>query len=64
MSPLLSVTREQLIDRRDAILARLGVTLDEYMRRVDAAELSGPEWEARDDLDSIAFLLKEDRSID
>lgn len=64
MAPVVNVTRDQLIAQRDEILARLGLSMDEYVRRAEASELSGEEWEARDDLESIAFLLGEDRSID
>ena len=64
MAPVIEVTREELIARRDEILARLGLTLDEYLRRAAESELSGEEWDVRDDLDSIAFLLDEQRFVD
>lgn len=64
MAPVIEVTREALLARRDEILARLGLTLDEYMRRARESELSGEEWDVRDDLDSIAFLLDEHRFVD
>ena len=59
MGPLIEVTREVLLARRDEILARLGVSWDEYLRRARENELSADEWDVRDDLDSIAFLLGE-----
>jgi len=64
MAPVIEVTREALLVRRDAILGRLGLTLDEYLRRAAESELSGEEWDVRDDLDSIAFLLNEQQFVD
>lgn len=64
MAPVKSVTRAELIEQRNRILGRLNVDLAEYQRRAAASELSGTEWEARDDLDSIAFLLGEDSTPD
>lgn len=64
MAPVIEVTREELLARRDAILARLGITLEEYLRRAAGSELSGEEWDVRDDLDSIAFLLNEQQFVD
>ena len=64
MAPVIEVTREDLLARRDAILGRLGLTLEEYLRRAADSELSGEEWDVRDDLDSIAFLLNEQHFVD
>ncbi|WP_448720996.1 hypothetical protein [Microbacterium natoriense] len=64
MAPVIEVTRDELIARRDGILSRLGLTLDEYLRRAADSELSGDEWDVRDDLDSIAFLLNEQHFVD
>ena len=64
MAPVIEVTREELVARRDGILGRLGVTLDEYLRRARNSELSGEEWDVRDDLDTIAFLLDEHEFVD
>lgn len=64
MAPVIEVTRDELIARRDGILNRLGLTLDEYLRRAADSELSGEEWDVRDDLDSIAFLLNEQHFVD
>lgn len=64
MSPVIDVTREELIARRARILGSLGLTLDEYLSRAEANELSGLEWDVRDDLDTIAFLLGEERFVD
>lgn len=64
MAPVKTVTRDQLIEHRESILSQLGLDLDEYLRRASASELSGPEWSVREDLDTIAFLLGEDRFVD
>ena len=64
MAPLTTVSRDELLGQRARILERLGITLQEYMRRARESELSGPEWEVRDDLDSISFLLGEDDFVD
>lgn len=64
MAPVIEVTRSQLQARRKKILTRLGITWDEYLRRARESELSGEEWDVRDDLDSIAFLLGEHEFID
>lgn len=64
MAPVKSVARDELIARRERILDHLGLDLEEYMRRAASSELSGIEWEAREDLDSIAFLLGEGRYVD
>lgn len=64
MAPVIEVTREHLLARRDAILDRLGLTHQEYLRRAADSELSGEEWDVRDDLDSIAFLLNEQDFVD
>lgn len=64
MSPVIEVTRDELISRRGRILSALGLTLEAFYAREAASELSGPEWDARDDLDTIAFLLGEERFVD
>ena len=64
MAPLTTVTPEALIAQRQQILDRLGISLDEYLERAEKSELSGEEWEVREDLDGIAFLLGEDRFVD
>ncbi|HSV66861.1 MAG TPA: hypothetical protein VLJ59_13245 [Mycobacteriales bacterium] len=51
------VTREELLRRREAILARLGVEYDELARRAESYSLAGDEWSAWDRLQEIEFLL-------
>lgn len=61
MSPLVvTETRESLLARRDALLAALGVTLDEFRRLEETRTLMGDEWDVREELEEIAFLLGDD----
>ncbi len=60
MSPIIvTETRESLLNRRAAVLARLGMTAEEFAHLAATKTLTGAEWEARDELDEIAFLLGE-----
>lgn len=52
-----AVSRDDLIERRRAILERLGLTYEELLARAEAGMLVGDEYEALDDLKDIAFLL-------
>jgi hypothetical protein len=61
MSPVVTESREALLARRTAILARLGSTPEEFDRVVATHSLTGEELDARDELDEIDFLLGEDR---
>lgn len=61
MSPLVvTETRHALEARREEILRTLGLTLEEFRSLSDTRTLTGEEWEAREELDEIAFLLAED----
>ena len=64
MAPIIEVTREELLARRQQILNRLGLTLEEYLQRGRESAFSGDEWDVRDDMDSIAFLLDEREFVD
>jgi len=60
VSPLVvTETRSALEARRDEILSSLGLTLDEFRSLGETRTLTGEEWEAREELDEIAFLLDE-----
>jgi hypothetical protein len=50
---------EELRERRDRILAKLGVSLEDLRARARQYALVGDEHEAWEDLQSIAFLLGE-----
>jgi len=53
------LTPDELVERRCAILARLGVTLEEFTQRAESSALVGEEWETWEELEDIAFLLGE-----
>jgi DNA-binding transcriptional regulator YiaG len=60
MAPTIAMTREDLEARRAEVLSRLGVSLEEFAETVQTSTLSGEEWEARDRLEEISFLLNEE----
>jgi hypothetical protein len=62
MAPVIDITRDALISRRDAIYAALGVTPEEFSDAVRTRTLSGEEWEAKEELEAIGFLLGEPES--
>lgn len=53
----LSMSDEELRARREEILSKLGLTLDELRTRADKYVLVGDEYEAWEELESIAYLL-------
>lgn len=55
-----SVTREELMERRERILAELGLTREEFESKVESGSLLGKEWYAAEDLEEITFLLGDD----
>ena len=59
MSPVVTETYDALVKRRDAILDALGLTAEEFHTLADTRTLTGEEWDAREELDGIAFLLGE-----
>lgn len=62
MAPIITETREGLRARRQAIYAHLGVSPDEFRRLAETSTLTGEEWDARDELAEISFLLGDDTS--
>ena len=60
MAPVIDVTRDKLLKRREELLADLGMNLDEFLELASTRTLSGDEWEAMEELDGIAFLLGDD----
>lgn len=60
MAPTIELTKAELEDRRREILSRLDMTLAEFADVVRTSTLSGEEWEARDQLEEVCFLLGED----
>jgi len=59
MSPLVTEHRSALVERRGEILSALGMSIEGFRRLVETRTLTGEEWEAREELDEIAFLLDE-----
>jgi len=52
-------TREDVRAQMDAILGRLGVTLDELKRMAGDGELVGEEWVAWAEVEELGYLLHE-----
>ncbi|BBY63487.1 hypothetical protein [Mycolicibacterium helvum] len=59
MTKIETLTDDQLRDRREEILSKLGITLPELRRRAMHYALVGDEYDAWEQLSSIAFLLGE-----
>lgn len=61
-APVRTVTRSELEHRREEILADLGLTLEQFHEVAETRRLTSEEWDGREELDEIAFLLGERRS--
>lgn len=59
MAPVVTVTREALEERRRALLDELGTTLEDFERLAETGTLTGREFDVKEELDEIAFLLGE-----
>jgi hypothetical protein len=61
MSPLVvNESREALLARRRAVLQTLGMTVEEFRDLAGSSRtLTAEEYEAREELDEVAFLLGE-----
>jgi hypothetical protein len=59
MSPVVTVTRSELEDRRRVLLDELGLSLEEFEALADTRTLTGHEFDVKEELDEIAFLLGE-----
>lgn len=64
MTPTVTLNQEQLLQRRDEILGKLGMTLEEFVEKSQKSALEGAEWQVKEELDSLTFLLGEDSDID
>jgi hypothetical protein len=53
----IEVTPTELATRRADVLEKLGMTREQFRERVREGSLSPSEWEARSELEQIAFLL-------
>jgi hypothetical protein len=56
-----TVTREQLLQRRAEILADLGIEDHDLSDLDNIRPISSDEWDAREELEQISFLLGEER---
>lgn len=54
------LTKEQLLARREAILALLGMTHKEFTQKSMHQGLEGTEWDYEAEMDMIDFLLGDD----
>ncbi|GAA1970068.1 hypothetical protein GCM10009798_33470 [Nocardioides panacihumi] len=52
-------TRERMEDRRSEILADLGISVEELVRRAEEGELVGDEWLAWAEIEELGYLLGE-----
>jgi len=59
MAPVVTVTREELEERRRVLLAELGISLDDFEMLAATRTLTGREFDVKEELDEIAFLLGE-----
>ena len=59
MSRIIYVTREELLNKREVLLNKVGCSLEEWNRKVSVDEIQGEEWDVRSELSGIAFLLGE-----
>ena len=57
-----TVTREQLLQRRAEILADLGIEDHDLSDLDNIRPISSDEWDAREELEQISFLLGEERA--
>ena len=60
MTRVTNVTEEELLARRAEILERHGVNLQEFAERARQYALTGDEWADWDELQGIAYLLRDD----
>lgn len=59
MSPVVTVTRSELEGRRRALLHELGLSLKDFEALAETRTLTGHEFDVKEELDEIAFLLGE-----
>ena len=61
MAPVIQLTTEQLLARRDELLADLRLdSYEQFRERAANGILNDREWGLRNELDSVAYLLGED----
>lgn len=58
MAPIMEFTSDELMEKQSELLARLGLTsYAEFAEKAAEGRLSDLDWEMRDELDSLNFLL-------
>lgn len=57
MASVIDVSRDQLLERRTAILSRIALSEREFAEASKTRSLSSEEWEAKEELEEIEFLL-------
>ena len=62
MTKIATLTDDQLRARREQIIAKLGTSAEELRNKAAHYALSGDEYDAWEQLESIAFLLGETRA--
>lgn len=60
MAPVIDVSREELLARRVEILRRIDLDESDFEVARATRSLSTEEWEAKEELDEIEFLLGAD----
>lgn len=60
MAPVIDVTREELLARRAEVLRRIELSEEEFEAVHATRSLSSEEWEAKEELEEISFLLGAD----
>ncbi|NQX12064.1 hypothetical protein HQQ80_10540 [Microbacteriaceae bacterium VKM Ac-2855] len=59
MAPVIETTPSELAERRSDILKRLGLTEANFWELKSTRTLNSDEWEAKEELEAIEFLLGE-----
>ncbi len=62
MTKIATLSDSELRERRQALIAKLGVSIEELRDRAERYALVGDEHDAWEQLESIAFLLGETRA--
>ncbi|WP_431866536.1 hypothetical protein [Microbacterium paraoxydans] len=60
MAPVIDVTREELLARREEILSRIELDKASFEEARATRSLTSEEWEAKEELEEIEFLLGAD----
>lgn len=54
---MVTVSREELLKRREKVLAQVGLSAPEFRRKIVAGDLEGDQWAASDEFKEVEFLL-------